>query len=360
MGYLPPGIPKETEGVTDNAPGFMWGLKRAVEVGPGGNCQLLSVSSDMELSADPNRHQPSTASSRAAPPPALPSAPSLRAHRLDPRAPRWHPVPVVTFTFHGVADCSLLRSALLTFCYVPYILWHLLAWGSGARGWGRHVLLFILQTAPPFARDCSANSRLSREDRFKRPVNTHFPIRNQRSALKSLADIPGSVLLTQYSPVRPQIPSRRLRIRSTHAIFARTRPAISWAYFQNVFPLPILQHYSRRIRPGALALHRRRLRGVLPERHTPAACHNEPPPTRYSDRPQRTLAAVTVIVEAVWRHVERKGSNVHVFIAIPLDESADFVRLSTVLIISAQIQTCIWMHSCHGDRAHLTLAIGGK
>ncbi|KAJ7618226.1 hypothetical protein B0H17DRAFT_1128912 [Mycena rosella] len=32
MGYLPPGIPKETEGVTDNAPGFMWGLKRAGEV----------------------------------------------------------------------------------------------------------------------------------------------------------------------------------------------------------------------------------------------------------------------------------------------------------------------------------------
>ncbi|KAJ7663541.1 Alpha/Beta hydrolase protein [Mycena rosella] len=73
-------------------------------------------------------------------------------------AVRAHPVPVVTPTAYGVVDYSLLRSALFTSFYVPYTLWAPLAQGLAALEAGDGAPLFsLLQTAPPFACDCSAD-----------------------------------------------------------------------------------------------------------------------------------------------------------------------------------------------------------
>ncbi|KAJ7474199.1 TAP-like protein-domain-containing protein [Mycena latifolia] len=71
---------------------------------------------------------------------------------------RTNPVPVVTPTAYGIVDYSLLRSALFTSFYVPYILFAPIAQGLAALEAGDGSILFsILQTAPPFACDCSAD-----------------------------------------------------------------------------------------------------------------------------------------------------------------------------------------------------------
>ncbi|KAJ6509651.1 Alpha/Beta hydrolase protein [Mycena vulgaris] len=69
---------------------------------------------------------------------------------------RAQPVPVVTPTAYGIVDYALLRNALFTSFYVPYILFAPLAAGLAALEAGDGTILFsIMQTAPPFECDCS-------------------------------------------------------------------------------------------------------------------------------------------------------------------------------------------------------------
>ncbi|KAJ7083873.1 Alpha/Beta hydrolase protein [Mycena epipterygia] len=68
---------------------------------------------------------------------------------------RAHPVPVVTPTAYGIVDYSLLRSALFTSFYVPYILFAPLAQGLATLEAGDGSILFSILQAPPFQCDCS-------------------------------------------------------------------------------------------------------------------------------------------------------------------------------------------------------------